>query len=798
MPIHFARLPSALADAALREPLITPNERLAREAAAACNQRQLDRERQVWPRPQVASLRRYLHTRFGAAAADLEVLSSEAELLLWRDTAEASSLHLAEWAAEAWALALAWRIDLASSAFTATANGRLFQRWADRFRSALNDGHWISAAQLADVATPEPGDVHLLGFERIDPQTANWLARVERAGGRVHHHGVAESPALSECRVRLESQAEEVSAAAQWARQTLTEDGAARVGVVFPYLDGAYHAIEHAFGVEFADAPDAFDISGGPPLNEHPVWRSAEQLLGYVLAPASPALELVLQAPFLEVPGHLRDPSSLPSIEPTQGRQPFAAWVARFHSLLRQARWGAAAGSAQHQAQGRIEDCLERCSALSQQPSISAPDALQTLKDLLSAQQFAPERPPAPVQVLGYLETTGLQFSHLWVAGLSDASWPQSPSPNPLIPMDLQQQCGMPRIDHQTEGAFAQRRIQHWRTACQHLTASWFPAQDEGAQACSVLIEPLAEVPVEEVVRGHRQRRHPWLAPAPEPTLEEAPPDRATPLNDEMRGGSSVVREQAQCPFRAWAVHRLGLQDKQSDERFPDALTRGTLVHEAFHRLYRDHRRPFSSSHMRAAVEATLAHQLGNKPALLRANEQARIERIIQAWVQHEAANPEFSVIGLEQQAELTMPGAQFHLRIDRIDQDAATRAKIVIDYKTGTVSANRLLEDRLVEPQLPMYALADDQVHAVLYARVGDPAKPRLDGWRSDKLTLGKPPKEGWERLRNRWRQQIAALIEEHRSGVAEVAPYKPEQTCRHCHLPSLCRVKAFVEPTS
>ena len=784
MPIHFTQLPPELADAALREPVVTPNERLAREAAAACNQQQIDLGRRAWPRPRVASLRRYLHTRFDAAAAGAEVLSSEAELLLWRDTAEPNSLHLAEWAAEAWALALNWRIDAASSAFEATANGRLFRRWAARFRSELNANNWISAAELADAALPEAGDLHLLGFERIEPQTADLLARVERAGGWVHHHEATEFPALSERRVRLESQAEEISAVAQWARQTLVADGAARIGVVFPYLAAAYHAIDHAFGVEFADAADAFDISGGLPLTEQPAWRSAEMLLVHMLDPANPAPEPLARAPFLD----LRSPLGL---EPAHGRQPFAAWVARFHSLLRQARWGAAAGSVQHQAQERIADCLDRYSTLSQRPSITAPEALRTLKDLLSAQEFAPERPSAPIQVLGYLETTGLQFSHLWVAGLSDANWPQGPAPNPLIPMELQRQRGIPRIDHSSEGAFAQQRVQHWRTACQHLNASWFPAEAEGSQACSALIRPLPEVPIDAVLGRHRRRHHPWLAQAPEPASEEVPPDRATPQDGEIRGGTALVRDQAECPFRAWAVHRLGLQAEQSVERFPDALARGTVVHAAFHKLYRDHGLPFSDNDVSNVVQATVAEQLAHTPARFRANERSRIEAIIHAWLRHEAKRPEFSVIGLERDTELAMPGAQFRLRIDRIDQDATTGAKIVIDYKTGAVSVNRLVDERLVEPQLPMYALTDDGIHAVLYARVGD-AEIKLAGWSDDDLTPGRSPEGGWERLRKRWREQIAALIEEFRSGDAKVAPHHP-QTCRYCHLPSLCRVNAF-----
>ena len=787
MPIHFARLPAELADAALREPLVTPNERLAREAAAACNQRQIDLGHGAWPKPRTMSLRRYLGGCFDAAAVGVEVLSAEAELLLWRDTAEAETLHLAELAADAWALALAWRIDPASPGFDATANGRLFQRWAARFNAQLKANGWVTEAQLADMAAARDDRLHLLAFERIEPQTAAFLARVEQAGGHVQHHAAAESPARSERRVGLESRAEEISAAAQWARQTLTEDEEARIGVVFPYLTDAYHAIDHAFGVEFADAPEAFDISGGLPLAQQPVWRSAEALLEYMTEPAEPRPEGLLKLPFLE------SPELAESLPHPGRRRAFGDWVANFAHSLRQAGWGTGAGSVQFQALDAIQDHLDRYSRLAQRPNINAAEALHTLRDLLGTQDFAPERRPAPIQVLGYLETTGLQFSDLWVAGLSDANWPTNPSPNPLIPMELQRRSGVPRIDHHSEGEFAAQRLRHWRDACQSFTASWSQDDTDGPHGCSTLIKPVVEATVSEAIAGFRQRRHPWLAVPPPFEGEAAPADQATPFEAEIRAGTALVRDQAQCPFRAWAIHRLGLKADDAEEPFADPLIRGTVVHAAFCALYRDHERPFSGDHIREAVEGVVEEHLAGTPALFRGHEKARVAGIINAWLKHEAHRPEFTVAGLEQGAELRVPGAQFHMRIDRIDQDSETGAKIVIDYKTGALAVSRLVAERLTEPQLPMYALTDPAIQAVLFGRVGD-EEVRLDGWSGEALRPGKSPEGGWETLRARWRTQIEALVGEFRNGEAEVQPSDP-QVCRYCHLPSLCRINAFVE---
>ena len=145
----------------------------------------------------------------------------------------------------------------------------------------------------------------------------------------------------------------------------------------------------------------------------------------------------------------------------------------------------------------------------------------------------------------------------------------------------------------------------------------------------------------------------------------------------------------------------------------------------------------------------------------------------------------DFAVVGLEQEVTLTLAGTQFNLRVDRIDRDEATNRLLVIDYKTGEVRPKRLLDDRLTEPQLPMYALTDERVGAVLFAKVGsDEAK--VDGFAEQALNVGQPvgrpddladQERSWEALRTRWQSQLEGLLQEHRTGRAAVAPYPQPQ---------------------
>ena len=842
VPIHFFQLSDALVDACPQDWVLTPNERLAREFRRAYDQRQLSQGKAAWAAPRVASIASYVRSAY-ERSAPLErrrvSLGSEAELLLWQELATEGCAPLCELAADAWRRLQGYRLGLDGEDFSRTLNARTFRAWTKRFRARLDAAGLIADAQLADAIPGERERLHLVAFDELPPQLADLLQRTQCAGGEVLRHAPAALPAQSQQRVEAASRAEEIHLAAQWARRTLAQDAAARIGIVFPYLSDAYFAIDHAFGAEFADAPEALDISGGTPLATQPIWRAAQLLLRLATEGIGRGeLKMLKQTPCLDLRGKPRLASSgtpdagkgatpekrlnlpwnlpetlrLADLSQASGplrklagraaklprRQSFARWMEDFRALLGLAGWGAAgAGSIQYQAHEQLAECLERYSILEQLPNLRAEEALQTLQRLLSNQLFAPQRRPAPVQVLGYLETTGLAFSHLWIAGMGDTAWPAAPNPNPLLPIALQRRHGLPRVDHRAEADFARKRLQHWRQASRHLVFSHALEEGEERHACSALTASIPAIPKERLVPGLRVRRHPWLSKPPRAELQPVVEQHGSPIAAaSVSGGTSLLRDQAQCPFRGWAVHRLNVRESQAPQTYPDALARGTLIHEALFALYEAGGDFEDPERIEEVVAAAVEELLGRAPALYRHHERIRLRRLLNAWVAHEGKRPPFQVVGLEQEARLQLPGLELSLRIDRIDEDLATGHWIVIDYKTGQASPNRLLEDRLIEPQLPIYALTDARIRATLFAELSaDRAKlagalaPELDCAPARRLPL---PEGGWNALARRWRKQLEALAKEHRAGYAAVAPASPN-VCKTCHLPAFCRVGAL-----
>ena len=60
--------------------------------------------------------------------------------------------------------------------------------------------------------------------------------------------------------------------------------------------------------------------------------------------------------------------------------------------------------------------------------------ALSELQARLRLQPFQPETVSSPVEILGVVESAGLEFDALWFGNQVTGSWPPEPTINPFIP----------------------------------------------------------------------------------------------------------------------------------------------------------------------------------------------------------------------------------------------------------------------------------------------------------------------------------------------------------------------------
>ena len=216
--------------------------------------------------------------------------------------------------------------------------------------------------------------------------------------------------------------------------------------------------------------------------------------------------------------------------------------------------------------------------------------------------------------------------------------------------------------------------------------------------------------------------------------LERGEDAKAPPLaaGAAVGGGTAVIRDQAACPFRAFALHRLGAEGLEAPHAGLDAMERGTLVHRVLAQAWAQLKTKSALDAIREAdldallaraAEEAVARIRRERPTVLSGRfaeiEKRRLARLARAWLELEKQRGGFTVLATEDKRRIEIGGLSLNARLDRVDETDDGR-RIVIDYKTGKASPGAMLGERPDEPQLPLYLVgAEPDAAAVAFAQV-------------------------------------------------------------------------------
>jgi ATP-dependent helicase/nuclease subunit B len=589
--------------------------------------------------------------------------------------------------------------------------------------------------------------------------------------------------------------------------------GFERIGALLrsPYLDGAIgeHAARARLEAQLrrTAAPDltlGALVVAMSRVRDHACPRLAEQL-GVLLAWSRERL------------GGTRAPS---------------AWSETLGELLRAAGFPGerTLDSHEYQAAARLHERIASMASLDRvAPRLRYAAAAARLRRMAADALFQPEASDEPIQVLGVLESAGLRFDALWVSGLTDEAWPMPARPDPFIPVFLQREAGVPQASAARSMELDRRITEGWLHAAPRVVVSHPLREQDRELRPSALVSAIAV----RAVQGDA------TPPARDPLWRDLlHASRAEERIDEAQvalegvsapGGTALFADQAACPFRAFAAHRLHAEPLAAPGGALDAGERGTLVHATLHRVWQVlgnsdalGRMIATGSHdghtldewLRGAARHAIERLRGRRADALPGRqvelEERRLAALARAWLDVEVTRAPFAVAGLEAKRILRAGGIEVEARLDRMDHVPGL-GEVVIDYKTGSGKAGPAawMGERPDEPQLPLYAIgvqADGgDAAAVVFARVRagemkfdgvarnsevEPGVPALRGVKT--LQDHKSGKEhaDWPSLLAHWRSRMDALGEEIASGVAAVDPKKGGTTCQRCDLQPLCRI--------
>ena len=853
----FVKISDSLLDASDDFIIVTPNERLARELRRGLNQAHQARGHKAWPSPHCLSLNQFLQEQFaiwqdhGDVAARL--LPNSQLLSRFYQCAETVNRHLSPSAAQAQELLYRYDIKIDDLA-DGSESSDLYLPWARAVSDHAEPGEFY-ACQIPKLLLENNSlpikPLLLVAFDHLSVTEQRYLDACDRASGvkwlkdqalildfesirpdNQNHpanttHG---KPHL----FAFDSVALELAAAARWSADICHQQPNARVAVVVPKLAQIYNRVQRQFSVtldpESGSATRCFDLSGGSPLFDQPAWMHASVLLNWCHAPITrDALETLAFSPFLSMPwcqAALRNwPPGLgladirsnvfgtdntplvQRLDDAPHRENFAYWLNFIDELLRSVNWpnSGELESTQFQAVSQIRESITTLAMQQHADShqMSFESALDLLTLHLQAQMFAPQRPASQVQVLGLLETTGLDYSHLWVCGMDANSFPQTASLNPFIPVQLAQRHQLPRVTPDQELAFAQRTINQWLSSGAELNFSYVNQLDGYELRPSRAVADVAQV-ASFALTTAPEIYHPYYHRDPVQLVQTAD-FRGLPVQEQrMLGGTKALQDQLECPFRAYAQQRLGLRREREPTEFPDALERGLTLHALMQHLTE---RCETSQQMMELTDAEIylacAQVLGHRaalPAEFLKNEYSRLAALVRRWFDLEAQREPFSIHAIERDFQLELAGLTFALRVDRID--IVNNRSVIIDYKSSSKSASGAVKSPPSDLQLPIYSLIDPEIASVAYACISDKdvkavgigEQPLTDSV-SRSLQI-KPTPEPWAEQRQQWQHTLTQLAQALRDGDATVTPRKG--ACRHCHLQGLCRINTPFEEDS
>jgi len=748
-----------------------------------------------------------------------------------------------------------------------------FLRWQTQFVTWCKKRDWIDPASLSAYVSTlfRTGMIHapqrllVYGFDQLNAAQTALFAQLQHLGTVVDIVNPPVEVSDNVTCVECGDESSEIAAAARWSRLQL-ERRVGTVAVVVPDLTRVHAQVERIFAAELklTRYPELvpvanFNVSLGMPLIQHGMITTALMLLSVPDEVDFETISYLLRSPWLNhgvsaaaTRAHFEswlrkrnvhkislksltnlccrrmghDDSFLRLLEQLilcrgeRSDKSLIYWADYFADLLNGAGWPGERALSSDDYQVLMawrEKLLPAFVSLNViHPPTDFSTAVALLKSVAKEHLFQPQAQDDRLQVVGLLESAGLHFDAMWVTGLTDGVLPGQVQYNPFLPVELQRKHQMPHSSIEHENHYAKLTLQRLLSSAEQVILS-YPA---AAENVSLAPSPFIQYPIEQY-----DAFYPAECVASQQTLNNtiehvcdevgAALVVAEDTGDvEIRGGTSVLKEQSLCPFRAYIHHRLRVRALESPQPGLDGRMRGNLIHKVLELFWRQ----VSSQQQLCALgedklrnlvtqvtARVLGQQLGADNAELLPLEVQRLSTLLFTWLsQYEISRSPFTIVSLEQRRPVCIGALKFDVIPDRIDR-LGDGDLVVIDYKSSLVSNADLVGEKLLEPQLPIYALygVEDDLNApvaTVFAqiRAGECAFKGVacaDGLIAGvkgvaKSGSGKRQIFDWTELLDDWRRQLHELSEDFVAARAQVKPAN-KQACSFCDLRGLCKIE-------
>ncbi len=725
-----------------------------------------------------------------------------------------------------------WGIALPHPEFQMTPQTKQFEAFRLKFSEQLQTHHAITEHGLANyflthLKTPQTHHMLWVCFDDYTPMQTALQAHFHQLG-IVQEHVELEDHAHTSHQYIAVDKADEYTRITHFIQTQLAQNKK-RIGIIVPNLHQEATHLQRYLTRHFDDS--IFNFSLGKPLADYPFIAHALQWLKLnlfeinhheaklllsspYLTGAKEEFNLRAQAlknipllqertlPFNTLKYALKNTApllfkTLDALTPYPKKAAPRTWATLFLKRLKQLGFPGekSLNSIQYQCFERLIGLFDELATLSLiHPVMNAKTALEAFQDLAKACIFQPEKSDVPVNILGILEASGCPFDAIWMCSVTHQNLPSKAHLNAFIPISLQRETNMPYAHTKREHLLAEKRIHRLKQAAHTLVFSYPALLNDMPTLPSPLITHLPELPQKNI---EAKTKTALVYQTENYTLPFTPLDKLT-------GGSARLSDQALCPFRAFAAHRLHATDTPNLTDSLDASIRGQIIHHVLEQLWGilgsqkallACKPSDLDRHIEQVIQTSLSPLKKTKPysfpALVQSIEHTRLKRLIHAALDWDKTRDAFQIDALEARFTITLGKLEFHVRLDRLDT-LASGEKWLIDYKSSIPSPLPFYEERPEAPQLLLYALLDDAIRGLLFIELKK-GHVTCRGFAEDATeTTGikaLQSDENWHHYQRLWHERLTLLADEFYEGHCPPTP-KKSSTCQTCSFHGLCRI--------
>ena len=727
---------------------------------------------------------------------------------------------------QAWKHCEQWQVPIDNPHFTYTPQTQRFQSWWKLFHKQLSEIQALSEYQLVpyliktQVSLCEETTIWLC-FDEFTPEQNALQTHLTAHGVQQYRYDLADKNSQPEL-YAAENSKDEYEQLIHWLKLNLQE-GMQRIGLVVPELQQEAQSLKRLLTQHFDSS--LFNLSLGEPLTDYPLvahaltWLSLEQKI------SSQQADLLLQTPYLAAAKEeflsraqfLQDSSLLQQSEInlkqfTQKLSSYAPkiadllnnliaypssasayeWINLFHQRLNHLGFPGDLGlnSLQYQCYQRFISLFDEFRELALvKDEFTKNEALQTLTQLAANAIFQAQKTNAVIQISGLLEASGCEFDSLWVMGLSDQCIPAGVQLSAFIPPQLQRELYMPHSTAARELYFARQTLQRLQRGSRSVVFSYTHLSGDKPNLPSALI---SHFPPYTSFASNKISLKSFITRSAEcyslPLIE----------NEFLSGGTALLANQAKCPFKAFAEHRLKAKPLLKTLEGIDSKERGKTIHKVMELLWHDLKSQtqlFTCTPeeldrlIDKSINEALRDQSIDSP-VVQELEFFRLKRLVLSYLNWEKQRPPFVIAALEQSYSLNLAGLEIKLRVDRLDK--VEDKTWVIDYKSTLPSSKPWNEERPQEQQLLLYALLNEEINTLVLIQIKT-GKILCSGFSETKSEIkgisSLKKEEKWDDVRGYWRQQLNGLAQEALDGHCPPQPLNTS-VCTYCDFKNLCRI--------